>query len=124
MGGYRTNSGENLKRVSNIPAIHVRYHKDGTFFMPVDKFPAAFCDPNGYILFKTKEEYEKSQFLDIGDRINIGRGVWKIPGYIKDKVTKRERVININPRDFSARYLFAIYRSRYLRESVFYDSST
>jgi len=85
MGGYKTNSGENLKKVWSIAAVQVRYHKDGTFFMPVDKFPAAFCDPNGYIIFKTKEEYEKSSYLDIGDRINVRGGVWKIPGYKKMK---------------------------------------
>ena len=85
MGGYKTNSGENLKKEWNIPAVQVHYHKDGTFFMPVDKFPAALCDPNGYVLFKTKEEYKKSSYLDIGKRINVRRGVWKIPGYIKMK---------------------------------------
>jgi len=85
MGGYKTNSGDNLKRVWNIPAVQVRYHKDGTFFMPVDKFPAALCDPNGYVLFKTKEEYEKSSYLELGNRLNVRHGIWRIPGYIKMK---------------------------------------
>jgi hypothetical protein len=85
MGGYKTNSGENLKRRWNIPAVQVRYHKDGTFFMPVDKFPAAFCDPNGYILFKTQEAYENSSYLEIGNRVNIRHGIWKVPGYIHMK---------------------------------------
>jgi len=85
MGGYRTNSGENLKKVWNIPAEQVRYHKDGTFFMPVDKFPAALCDPDGYILFKTQQEYEKSSFLEIGKRVNVRRGISSISGYVKMK---------------------------------------
>ena len=85
MGGYKTNSGENLKKVWNIPAIIVHYHKDGTWFHTVDKFPAAFCDPNGYILFKTKAEYEKSSFLEIGVDVNVKRGIWNIPGYVKIK---------------------------------------
>lgn len=83
MGGYKTNSGENLRRVWNIPAVQVRYHKDGTFFMPIDKFPAALSDPNGYVLFKTREEYEKAPGLNAGNRINVRPGVWKIPGYVK-----------------------------------------
>jgi hypothetical protein len=53
--------------------------------MPVDKFPAALCDPNGYVLFKTKEEYENSSFLDIGNRVNARNGIWKIPNYLKMK---------------------------------------
>lgn len=83
MGGYKTNSGEYLKRLWKIQANQVRYHKDGTFFMPVDKFPAALCDPNGYVLFKTKAEYEKSSFLDIGSRVNVRKGISRIPHYHK-----------------------------------------
>ena len=85
MGDYKTNSGKNLKRLWKIPASQVRYHKDGTFFMPVDKFPAALCDPNRYVLFKTKEEYENSSFLDIGNRVNVRNGIWEIPNYLKMK---------------------------------------
>lgn len=85
MGGHKTNSGKNLRRVWNIPAVQVRYHKDGTFFMSIDNFPAALCEPNGYVLFRTKEEYEKSSFLNIGDRINVRKGVWNIPEYVKMK---------------------------------------
>ncbi len=84
-GGSKTDSGENLKKLWKIPAAQVRYHKDGTFFMPVDKFPAALCDPNGYVLFKTKAEYEKSSFLDIGTRVNVRNGIGKIPNYLKMK---------------------------------------
>jgi hypothetical protein len=85
MGHERTNSGTNLKRLWGIPAVQVRYHKDGTWFMPVDHFPAAFCDPNGYVLFKTKEEYENSSFLTIGVRVNVHNGIYMIPGYTKKK---------------------------------------
>jgi hypothetical protein len=67
MGGYKTNSGDNLKRVWNIPAVQVRYHKDG------------------YVLFKTKEAYEKSSYLKVGNRLNVRNGIWRIPGYIKMK---------------------------------------
>ena len=86
MGCYKTNSGENLKKVWHIPASQVRYHKDGTFFMPVDKFPAAFCDMNGYILFRTKDEYEMSSYIEIGNRVNVRTGLCRIPCYVKMKL--------------------------------------
>jgi len=85
MGGYKTNSGKNLKQQWKISAVQVRYHKDGTFFMPVDKFPAALCDPNGYVVFETKDQYSSSSFLEIGSRVNVKKGIWNIPGYIKMK---------------------------------------
>jgi hypothetical protein len=90
MGSYKTNSGENLKKVWHIPANQVRYHKDGTFFMPVDKFPAAFCDPNGYVLFKTKDEYEMSLYIEIGSRVNVRTGICGIPCYVKMKLINRD----------------------------------
>jgi hypothetical protein len=54
MSGYKTNSGDNLKRQWGIPAVQVRYHKDGTWFMPLERFPGALCDPNGYIVFQNE----------------------------------------------------------------------
>lgn len=53
--------------------------------MPIDKFPAALCDPNGYILFNTKEEYEKSSYLEVDNRLNVRNGIWRIAGYVKMK---------------------------------------
>lgn len=81
MGGYRTNSGDNLKKLWKIPAQQVRYHKDGTFFMPLDRFPAALCDPSGYILFNSQKEYETNRNIEIGSRINVRCGISKLPGY-------------------------------------------
>lgn len=83
MGGYRTNSGENLKKQWKIQAVQVRYHKDGTFYMPLDRFPAALCDPKGYILFNTQIDYERCSYLEIGSRVNARNGISKIPGYVK-----------------------------------------
>jgi len=61
----------------------VRYHKDGTFFMPIDRFPAAFCYPDGYIMFNSKQEYENNQYVEIGTRVNVRCGIKKIPGYTR-----------------------------------------
>lgn len=83
MGGYRTNSGENLKKQWKIPAQQVRYHKDGTFFMPIEHFPAALCDPYGYILFNSQKEYETNKYIEIGSRINVRCGINKLPGYTR-----------------------------------------
>jgi len=69
MSGYKTNSGDNLKRQWGIPAVQVRYHRDGTWFMPLEQFPGALCDPNGYIIFQNEQEYQSSRYLEIGQRV-------------------------------------------------------
>ena len=54
MSGYKINSGKNVKRQWGIPGVQVRYHKDGTWFMPLERFPGALCDPDGYIIFQNE----------------------------------------------------------------------
>lgn len=82
MTGLRTNSGKNLQRIWKIPALQTRYHKDGKFFMPLDRFPGALCDPKGYVVFQTKEQYEQSPSLDIGKRVNVRIGISKLKNYV------------------------------------------
>jgi len=60
---------------------HVLYHKDGTFFENLRDFPGALCDGNGYVIFKTEQEYNNCSYLDIGQKLNVHRGISSIPGY-------------------------------------------
>lgn len=85
MSGYKTNSGKNLRREWNIPALQARYHKSGTWFMPLDRFPGAFCDQGGYVAFETRSAYSSSPNLEIGMRVNIRTGISKLPGYMRVK---------------------------------------
>ncbi len=83
MTGYKTNSGERLRREWQIPVLQARYHKDGNWFMPLDRFPGALCDPHGYVIFETQSAYESSRYLDIGQRVHVRRGISKLPGYMR-----------------------------------------
>ena len=85
MGGYRTNSGENLRKQWKVPAQQVRYHKNGVFFMPIDCFPAALCDPNGYVLINNQQELDDNDDIKVGERINIRCGICSLSSYIKVK---------------------------------------
>lgn len=66
-----------------IPAVQVRYHKDGTWFMSLERFPGALCDPSGYIVFQNEQEYQSSRYLEIGRRVNVPGGVSRVPGYVR-----------------------------------------
>jgi hypothetical protein len=92
MTGYKTNSGENLKRQWNIPAVQVRYHKDGKWFMPLERFPDALCDPNGYVVFHNEQEYQSSPYLEIGQRVNVRGGISKVPSYVRAPCDALQRV--------------------------------
>jgi len=83
MTGFKTNSGERLRHRWKIPAQQARYHKDGTWFMPLERFPGALCDSEGYVVFETRQQYESSLALEIGARVNVHGGIAIIPGYVQ-----------------------------------------
>lgn len=74
-------SGKYLNELWKVGARHALYHKDGTFYENLEDFPGALFDYNGYIIFNTKGEYNSSRYLEIGQKLNVHRGISTIPGY-------------------------------------------
>ena len=60
-------TGEYLNCKWQIGARQSRYREDGLFYMPLQRFPGALCDHNGYVLFETEEEYMNCPQLQRGD---------------------------------------------------------
>ncbi len=83
--GVRTNSGANLNREWNVGARHALYHKDGKWYNRLERFPGAYFDPDGYILFKTEQEYINHPSIKIGEKVNIYGGISSLPGYKRMK---------------------------------------
>lgn len=81
--GVRTGSGKALNEKWKIGVAHALYHKEGTWFNVLERFPGALCDPNGYVLFATKEEYKNSPHLKIGQRTNVPGGISSLPSYVR-----------------------------------------
>ena len=74
-------TGKYLRELWNVDVVHALYHQDGTWFENLQEFPGALFDRNGYILFKTEEEYKNSPYLSIGEKLNVHNGISSIPGY-------------------------------------------
>ncbi len=71
----------------NLPVKQARFHQDGKFYNTLQNFPAALCDPKGYIIFETEEAYKNCNYLKIGaEKINVKGGkevtISNIPGYV------------------------------------------
>jgi len=78
----RTNSGKRLNKLWGVGVSHALYHKDGTWFENLERFPGALFDPNGYIRFERRGEYKNNPFIEIGQKTNVRKGISNIPGYI------------------------------------------
>jgi hypothetical protein len=75
--------GKFLCELWNVDVKHALYHHDGTFFENLRGFPGALFDYNGYVIFKTEQEYKNSSYLNIGQKLNVIYGISSIPGYKK-----------------------------------------
>lgn len=76
-------SGPQLIKRWNIPVHQARFHRDGVWYEHLFLFPAAFCDPEGYIVFETEDEYRNCQRLNLGKQVNVPGGISSILGYMK-----------------------------------------
>ncbi len=75
-------TGAHLNELWKIGARQARFRKTGDFYMPLDEFPGALCDPNGYVLFRTEAEYQNCPSLRIGIRLTVPNGISSIPSYV------------------------------------------
>lgn len=74
-------TGGQLNRKYGLGVKQARYHKDGHFYEKLSEFPAALCDPDGYVIFKTEEEYLKNTNLNRGQKLNVLGGISNLPKY-------------------------------------------
>ncbi len=73
--------GDQLVERWEIPARQARFHRGGNWYEHLTQFPAALCDPNGYVVFETEHEYRNCQRLNLGKQVNVPGGIASIPGY-------------------------------------------
>jgi hypothetical protein len=69
--------GAELIRRWGIPVRQARFHRDGSWYERLEKFPAAYCDREGYVLFGSEDDLRTTP----GVRIEPSGQVW-VPGGI------------------------------------------
>jgi hypothetical protein len=78
-------TGLRLAKLWGVNVRHALYHRDGTFYENLTRFPGALFDPGGYVVFKSEEDYKRSQYLNRGEKLNVPRGISSLPGYTRRK---------------------------------------
>jgi hypothetical protein len=79
-------TGERLNATYKVGAVQARYRKDGVWYHPLNKFPGALFEGQGYILFKTEHDYRACYRVKKGpdaNHIHVHSGISSIPGYVK-----------------------------------------
>lgn len=110
--------GEYLNKLYKVGAAQAFYSGKGTFYMPLTKFPGALFDNGGYVVFQTLEDYENTDGVKTGKRLNVHRGISKLPNYI---LFTREPLIGEEVEDdnlYKEGYLKTIYINSFERNSA------
>jgi hypothetical protein len=82
-------TGTDLAGFYKIPVKQAHYHNNGNWFWNLKRFPGAYFDDFGYIVFQTEDDYAQCVYLSIGPRNtgirgkNSGMSIADIPGYQK-----------------------------------------
>lgn len=76
-------SGRKLNELWSVGAKHALYHREGTWYNNLSRFPGALFDQNGYVVFATEQAYKNSRHLRIMQETNVTNGISSIPGYVR-----------------------------------------
>lgn len=76
-------SGRKLNELWGVGAKHALYHREGSWYNNLERFPGALFDPNGYVVFATEQAYKNSRHLRITQETNVTNGIASIPGYVR-----------------------------------------
>ena len=77
--------GKQFNEEWEVGARHALFSRDGNWYENLEYFPVALFDPNGYVLFKTEQEYRRYSNIRIGKKTNVRGGISSIPGYVRKR---------------------------------------
>jgi hypothetical protein len=77
--------GKQLIERWGIPAVQARFRRDGTWFAPLTKFPAALCDCKGYLVLESANNVRGCSQIVVhpSGQITAPNGISIIPDYVK-----------------------------------------
>jgi hypothetical protein len=83
----RHTKGDDIVKEQELPVAQGRFREDGKFYEFPTKFPAALCDSSGYIIFRSEDEMNRSQAIQVSltesgaMKINVSGGISSMTGY-------------------------------------------
>ena len=75
-------TGRKLSKEWGISAEHALYHHNGDWYHHLERFPGVLFDPNGYVRFKTREEYLSYPGLVHGEHLHVNGGIRTLVSYV------------------------------------------
>ena len=88
-------TGDRQNELYKLGALQARYRENGVWYHPLEKFPGALFDANGYVCFKTALEYANCASVKKGpdpNTIHVKGGISSLPFYVPLQPTPISRI--------------------------------
>ncbi len=76
-------NGRQLNNRWKVGVKHSLYRESGDWYHQLKRFPGAFFDKNGYVIFNTEEEYRSCPYLQIKRDVHVPSGISDMPNYVR-----------------------------------------
>src|SRR5215471_21742050 len=78
-------TGKDCIRRWKLQVRQARFHRDGSWYERLDRFPAAYCDPDGYKVFDSEDDLRTTPGVRIepSGQVWVPGGIAKLRGYRK-----------------------------------------
>ena len=79
-----TFTGKKLAAKWGVDVLHALYRETGDWYHYLRRFPGAYFDRNGYVLFQTEQDYKNCVHLRFRDTVHLSEpGISAIPQYVR-----------------------------------------
>jgi len=75
--------GQKLAKLWGLSVEQPLYRKTGNWYHLLKKFPGALLDADGYVIFKSEEEFRTCPQLQVRKEVGAPKGIEAIPGYVR-----------------------------------------
>ncbi len=74
-------TGRLLNRRHHLGLLHALFHKDGTFYERLTRFPGGLCDLQGHVRYDSENQFFNDRRIQIGQKVNVPGGIASHPWY-------------------------------------------
>jgi hypothetical protein len=78
----RTAKGSELASRWGLAVQHALYRETGNWYHHLKRFPGAFLDRDGYVIFETEADFRNCSELQFGKDVHVPHGIKSIANYV------------------------------------------
>ena len=111
-------TGIDLKRILKIDAKHALYREDGKWYHHLKEFPGILFDINGYLLFRSENDYFNNLELQHGIDLHIKNGISSLAGYKPFNTLEKKNILVSGQVDLNEESIRVLRQSTIIKRNI------